>query len=257
MESASPRTIFKAERTAVKRGPLIAGEGLDGSGKTTVMRQLRASLAARGRDVVLSNWNEATEVYNLMMRVNASDALDSRTRCLFGAAELAARYQYVILPALDRGASVILNKYLLSAYAHSRVRDVPDDFVRRVYDFAFPPDLTLYFRISPETALARKLKSGRPIGFWEAGLDIALGLPLDEAIAAYRHGAVSDERLRELFIEFQGRLLYCHQREIAQLETDVDVIDGTLEIGEVLRHVEDSIERLLERFPREAPRATR
>src|SRR5205814_9355876 len=137
-------------------------------------------------------------------------------------------------PALDRGATVIINKYLLSAYAHSRIRGIPRDFLERIYEFAYVPELTLYFDISPEIALARKLRSGTAIGFWEAGLDINLGLPLNEAISAYQTHAVTDRTLQDRFIEFQGRLRYFYQKEIEEYPGAIEIVDGALSMDEVI-----------------------
>src|ERR1041385_6542748 len=182
MEEKRPRTcvpvdsIYKRTLPFQKRGPLIAVEGLDGSGKSELVRALRARLEAAGQQVIASNWNDTTEIYNLMMRLNAAGRLDNDTRCLLGAVELAARYHYIVRPALDAGTTVLLSKYLLAAVAHSRVRGHSMAFVRPLYDFAHEPDVTLYVDIPVEVALARKRRAGR-IGFWEAGLDLALDLP--------------------------------------------------------------------------------
>jgi thymidylate kinase len=203
------RAIFKPVPGAARRGLLVAVEGLDGSGKTTVARGVHRRLRDAGLDPVLSNWNDTTEIYNLMMRLNAAGDLSTHERCIFSSVELAARYHYVIRPALAEGRVVLVMKYVVSALAHSIVRGHDQDFLRRLYDFAYEPDLTVYLDISPQEALARKTASGS-IGFWEAGLDLALDLPLAQALEYYASGRLPAPSLARSFEEFQALLAARH-----------------------------------------------
>jgi thymidylate kinase len=184
---------------------LIAGEGPDGSGKTTVMNRLRDYLEESGHPALLTNWNDTATLYNLMMRLNLSGDLTPVMRCVFGVAELAARYYYLIAPALKSGKVVLANKYLVSARAHSRIRGEDPALVTRLYDFAAEPDLILYFDIEADTAVKRKLREGK-IGFWEAGLDLAFGEPVSELLRRYVNGDFTDACLAGSFVQFQRRL---------------------------------------------------
>jgi dTMP kinase len=206
------RSVFKPQAPFEKNGLLIAGEGPDGSGKTTIVKLLLARLDAQGHPTILSNWNETFELYNLMTKLNASGDLDNKTRFLFGAAELASRYHYVIRPALRAGTTVFVNKYLVSAASHASLRSIDPGLRARAYDFAIPPDLTLYFDVPVEIALERKKRTG--IGFWEAGLDIALGLPLEECIRRYQLGEINQDSLEGFFLDFQRSLRQCQMVEL-------------------------------------------
>jgi dTMP kinase len=222
--SAPLRSIFKPGLGGSKRGLLIALEGPDGSGKTTVARGVHRTLRDAGLDSVLSNWNDTTEIYNLMMRLNAAGDLTSHERCIFSSVELAARYHYVIRPALAEGRIVLVMKYVVSALAHSIVRGHDENLLRRLYDFAYEPDLTIYLDISPQAALARKTASG-PIGFWEAGLDLALDLPLAEALQLYASGQLPASFLTQSFASFQAVLAEHHrallpQRNVVQVDAN-------------------------------------
>lgn len=228
------RTISKTTAERPKRGLLVAVEGLDGAGKTTLIQQLAKTWTAS--PILLTNWNDTRELYNLMMRLNQDIGLDGTTRCLLGAAELAARYEYRILPALESRHVVFANKYLISAMAHSLIRGQPRSYVERIYSFAIAPDLTLYCEITPEEAIARKLSSGTSIGFWEAGLDLVPSNSLTEALHKYCNGEFPDEFIVERFVQFQHKLRELHERELASTPNVVRV-DG-------MSPVEDSVLRL-------------
>lgn len=238
------RSIFKRATPYVKHGLLVAVEGLDGSGKTTVIERLLSRWP--DREVVLTNWNDTKQIYNLMMHLNAEIGLDGPSRCLLGAVELAARYEYRILPALDRRAVVFANKYLLSAMVHSLIRGEDRRYVELLYDFAFPPDLTLYFEITPEVALARKLQSGQPIGFWEAGLDLAHGGPLVDALRSYREREVDDAYLASRFLAFQTELYRLQQAELATTPNLVR-LDGEAPSDQLVDQVASILQRALDR----------
>jgi thymidylate kinase len=219
--------IYRPRAAFNKAGMLIAVEGLDGCGKTTLCESVAARLHARGSPpTVVTNWNDTTEIYNLMMRLNATGDLDHEMRCIFGGVELAARYHYVVRPALHQGQTVLASKYLMSACAHAMLRGHSRDFVTRVYDFALEPDLTLYLDVPPEVCLARKQQVGARIGFWEAGLDITLGPPLEAALERYGAGDVGEDELIESFLGFQRRLAAMH-RELLR-HYGVATLDGTL-----------------------------
>lgn len=226
--ASGPRSIFKPMTEGRRRGVLVAIEGLDGCGKSTVAHAL-ATLRPDGRQPTLSNWNDTVEIYNLMMRLNVGGDLTQRERCLFSSMDLAARTHYVIRPALERGDTVIVTKYVASALAHSLVRGHEPDFLQRLYAFAVEPDLTLYLDVSPEVALERK--AGK-IGFWEAGLDVALDLPLAEALALYASGRLPAEYVAEAFLSFQHRLAE-HHRELIQ-NAEVVRIAADAPPGEVI-----------------------
>lgn len=215
----------REQRVVAKRGLLLGGEGLDGAGKTTLLDSVADRLRRDGNPVVLTNWNDTTEIYDLMMRLNAAGDLTNEMRCTFGAVELAARYHYVIRPALRRGETVFACKYLVSARAHALIRGHDEAFLDRLYGFAIEPDLTLYVDVPPDVCLERKLRSGR-IGFWEAGLDLSLGLPLEDALRAYTSRAVDPDTIATSFLDFQSRLGVLHRRLLAGRSSAI--LDGTL-----------------------------
>jgi dTMP kinase len=59
------------------------------------------------------------------------------------------------------GVAVVCDRYALSSIAYQG-QELDPSFVRAINAKATPPDLTLYVRVSPETALRRR--SGRHLG---------------------------------------------------------------------------------------------
>jgi len=205
------------------------------------MEHLQEYCEAHGQPTVVSNWNDTAEVYNLMMYLNTTGDLTTEMRCIFGAAELAARYHYLILPALQDGKLVLVNKYLVSAFAHALIRGHERKFLSRVYQFALKPDFTIYCDLPPQVALERKGTTGS-IGFWEAGLDLAMDVPLEESLRLYQTGGVSAEFLAQNFVKFQTRLRQLHQ-ELLQ-GTNVLYLDGVLPKETMLKMAIESLERV-------------
>jgi thymidylate kinase len=157
--------------------------------------------------------------------------------------ELAARYQYVILPALAEGRIVVVTKYIISALAHSLVRGHDEGFLRRLYDFAYEPDLTIYLDISPRVALARKTASGA-IGFWEAGLDLALDMPLSDALRNYASGKLTSSFTAGSFVSFQSRLAEYHGKLLP--DRNVTRIPAEAPADEAIRQMTSAITSLSE-----------
>lgn len=236
------RSIYKPTRSIEKRGLVIACEGLDGCGKTTMISRLRERLEGEGVRTIVSNWNDTTQIYNLMMSLNMSGDLTSEMRCLFGAVELAARYHYVILPALEQNKIVFVTKYLLSAKCHALIRKQNREFVTRLYDFALEPDITLYVDVPPTVALRRKTENGR-IGFWEAGIDLAFASPLEESLRKFQSGELTQEFLEQRFLEFQGDLRSFHKELLGN--SNVKHIDGTQQLEAVVEECLAAVEPLI------------
>jgi dTMP kinase len=109
----------------VSRGLFITFEGLDGSGKTTQMRHLAASLEGEGRRVITLRQPGGTPLGDRIRAV----LLDSRSEAEVGAiapeAEMALMFadraqslQQVILPVLADGAIVLCDRYTDSSEAY-------------------------------------------------------------------------------------------------------------------------------------------
>jgi dTMP kinase len=101
----------------------VTFEGLDGSGKTTQVELVAALLRDEGRDVVTTREPGGTElgeqVRDLLLH-RAEEVVPWAEAALFAAAraQLVAK---VILPALERGADVLCDRYIDSSLAYQGI----------------------------------------------------------------------------------------------------------------------------------------
>ena len=143
--------------TVRKSGRLFAFEGLDGSGKSTQMHLLVATLRDLGYDVVATR--EPTDgKYGRRLR----QLLTSREQCspdeelrLF-VEDRRDHVETLIKPALASGKVVLTDRYYLSTAAYQGVLGHdPETILRENEVFAPLPDLVFFLQIPVATGIAR------------------------------------------------------------------------------------------------------
>jgi dTMP kinase len=138
----------------------VTFEGIDGSGKTTQVELLRLELERRGREVVATREPGGTALGEGIrdLVLHGVDMTPWAEACLYAAAraELVAE---LILPALDRGADVLCDRYIDSSLAYQgTARGLGLD---RVLDLNLTavsgllPDKTFFLALDPAPAAAR------------------------------------------------------------------------------------------------------
>ena len=138
---------------------LITIEGIDGSGKSTLISGLAEELA--DLSPVFTREPGATWVGDAVRRAIAEEA-DPVAEALLFAADHAAHLSTVIRPALAAGRLVISDRYTDSRYAYQSVSLeglVPDPvrWLREVHaGWSVPPDRTYLLLLTPAAALGRK-----------------------------------------------------------------------------------------------------
>lgn len=148
-------------------GLLIAIEGIDGSGKTTLANAISAGLTqARARHILTREPGGSAlgkRIRELLLDTDHHP--DPHTELLLYAADRAQHVHHVIRPALDRGLTVITDRYTAStiAYQHHG-RGLPLHTIKSLNRFAtskLEPDLTLLLDLHPDQA--RERTGVRPI----------------------------------------------------------------------------------------------
>ena len=100
----------------------VTFEGLDGSGKTTQVERLRAALEAEGREVVTAREPGQTALGEEIRRlVLHGGPMTPWAEALLYAAARAELVAEVIEPALERGADVLLDRYLDSSIVYQGI----------------------------------------------------------------------------------------------------------------------------------------
>jgi dTMP kinase len=143
-------------------GKLITIEGLDGAGKSTLARALAETLRARSMRVELLREPGGVETSERIRALVKDPALTvaPRTEALLYAAARAQLVEQRLLPLLDEGAIVLLDRYVDSSLAYQgAARGLGIEQVREINRFAtgaLQADRTLLLRISPAAGRARQ-----------------------------------------------------------------------------------------------------
>ena len=143
-------------------GAFIVMEGGEGAGKSTQVRELTVWLREQGFEVVGTRQPGATK---LGMRLRGllldreNTHITPRAETLLYAADKADHVEQEVLPALQRGAVVISDRYIDSTLAYQGAgRELSVDEIREVNAWAtqgLVPDLTVLLDVDPEEGLSR------------------------------------------------------------------------------------------------------
>ncbi|RRR55261.1 dTMP kinase [Streptococcus suis] len=146
----------------MEKGHFITFEGPDGAGKTTVLQELLPKLQVLGLEVITTREPGGVAIAEDIRKIildPANTAMDYKTELLLF---IAARRQHLIekvLPPLQEGKMVIIDRFIDSSVAyqgHGRGLDIADiDWLNHYATDGVKPDLTLYFDIDAEEGLAR------------------------------------------------------------------------------------------------------
>lgn len=175
-------------------GKLIVVEGVDGSGKSTQIYLVKRWLELEGYKVAFTEWNSSALVKDATSKGKKRKLLTPTTFSLIHCTDFADRYERQILPLLRSGYIVLADRYMYTAFARDAVRGCDKQWLRKLYSFVRPPDITFFFKVSLETAFNRIL-SGRPeLKYHEAGLDLGLSTDPEESFKLFQ-GMIYEEYL--------------------------------------------------------------
>lgn len=176
---AVPGHVNGYEAAPVRHGVFIALEGGEGAGKTTQARLLAIWLRDQGYDVVTTREPGATKIGMRLRAVlldTAHRGLSARAETLLYAADRAEHVSSVILPALERGAVVVTDRYVDSSLAYQGAgRNQPTAEVAKLNEWAtggLVPELTVLLDMPPANGLGRRARSAdrleaEPLDFHE------------------------------------------------------------------------------------------
>ena len=138
----------------------VTFEGLDGSGKTTQVERLRATLAAEGRAVVATREPGGTPLGERVREILLGDVeISAWAEAALFAAARAELVERVIAPELERGADVVCDRYIDSSLAYQGIARGLG--VERVLELnlhatrGLLPDRTFLLLLDPERASGR------------------------------------------------------------------------------------------------------
>lgn len=136
------------------KGLLIAVEGIDGAGKTTIAKHLCDFLSKRGHSCVVFK-EPSDSIYGRIIKSLKSRLSPERELELFLLdREIDVRER--INPALEEGKIVIMDRYYYSNIAYQSACGLKEEMIKELNERIAPkPDLVILLDISPSKALER------------------------------------------------------------------------------------------------------
>lgn len=199
--------------------PFIVFEGLDGSGKSSLMAALEAELNSKNLPTLRTREPGGTplgdEIRELILRTHGQ-APTPRTELLLYEASRSQHVDHVIRPALERRIWVLCDRYTASAVAfQAGGREIPEEWVHKLNDFAtdgLQPELTVLLDLTVEESRRRRQKRQRGDGSKEDRIE--------------SESETFHERVRQSFL-----------KQAAQTPKSWIVLDASKPIDELLREL--------------------
>lgn len=140
----------------------VTFEGGEGSGKSTVLKQVNEILLSEGHSTLLTREPGGTPISEQIRNVildKANTSMDPRTEALLYAASRRQHLVEKIWPALKEGKIVLCDRFLDSSLAYQGgARGLGMDEILKVNRYATEgqfPDITLFFDLDPSIGLQR------------------------------------------------------------------------------------------------------
>jgi dTMP kinase len=148
--------------SSVRGGIFITIEGGEGAGKTTLIHALAQKAQQLGHEVMITREPGGIPIAEAIREIilqKENTAMDARTEALLYAAARRQHLAEKVMPALQRNAIVICDRFVDSSLAYQGyARGLGIDAVWDINRFATEgcmPDLTLYLDLDPEIGLER------------------------------------------------------------------------------------------------------
>lgn len=137
-------------------GLFIVIEGIDGTGKSTQAKMLKAALEKAGKTVTLDR-EPSDGPFGKILRDSATKGrLSPQEELDLFHQDRKHHLETLILPALDRGETVILDRYYFSTMAYQGQRGFDPQEIRKTnLSFAPNPDILFILDLPVEKALGR------------------------------------------------------------------------------------------------------
>ncbi|PXV81143.1 thymidylate kinase [Nitrosomonas eutropha] len=203
----------------LQRGKFITFEGIDGAGKSTHLAWLASFLRDKGLEVIVTREPGSTALGEQLRQLllDHRQAMHAETETLLMFAARREHLDKVILPALERGAWVISDRFTDASFAYQGGgRGVPSarlEILEQWVQKGFSPDLTVYFDV-PVTISRQRVQSARTADRFELEPDLFF------------------ERVRQAYLQ-----------RAKQFSERIRVVDGSLSLEEVRTAMVEVVEK--------------
>lgn len=196
------------------KGFFITVEGMDGCGKTTQINKMVQYLRRQGRYVVTTREPGGTslgeKIRQILLDVDNKN-MSAEAELMLYAASRAQLVSSLVLPAVSEGKIVICDRFVDSSIAYQGFgRNLGMDVVEKVNSYALQgckPDLTIFFDVSPQEVLYRKIRSDK------------------------------EDRIESETIEFHERVYQGYQQLARQDKERIKIIDARRSVEEIFIEV--------------------
>lgn len=209
----------------MQRGKFITVEGIDGAGKSTHLAWLERFLQDKGLEVVVTREPGGTALGEALRQLllDHRQVMHPETEALLMFAARREHLDKVILPALDRGAWVVSDRFTDASFAYQGGgRGVAQSKLENLEQWVhagFSPDLTVYFDV-PVIVGRERLQSTRVADRFEMESNLFF------------------ERVRQAYLQRAG-----------QFPQRIRVVDGSRPLAEV----KTAIAKIMEDFCSDLP----
>ena len=204
----------------------ISFEGPDGSGKSTVLKQVVAEIAPRLKTQYLvtrePGGSKIAEKIRQLILDPVNEEMSAKTEALLYAASRSQHMFETVIPALKAGKIVFSDRFVDSSLAYQGAgRELSIAAVKQINDFAtskVEPDLTIFLDVKPQVGLNR--------------------------IAKERAG--KEDRLEQEKLNFHQKVYQGYQEVIKSHPERIKVVDANKPFNLV---VEDCVKIIANRLP--------
>jgi dTMP kinase len=165
---------------------------LDGSGKSTQLQLLQFWLQAEGYEVIITEWTSSKLIKRALKAGKKQASMDPMLLSILNASDFAEMHERHIVPALQRGAVVLADRYVYTALVRNFARGVERSWIEGVYSFVTRPDLAIYFQIAADQSLERILSNHPRLKYYQAGLDLGLSHDPVDSFRAFQQRIVNE-----------------------------------------------------------------
>jgi len=152
----------------MSKGIIIAIEGIDGSGKTTIAKNLKRELENKGLNVVLLKEPTDSIIGKEIRKILATNPNpDQRKMMELYAKDRKINVEKNIEPALRENKIVILDRYVISSLAYQSTNGIPYEEILQENSFAPIPDMVIILDLPEEIAVQRLVASGKNVDSFE------------------------------------------------------------------------------------------
>lgn len=215
------------------RGRFITFEGIEGAGKSTLIKRIAAELVHRGFETFVTREPGATELGNRIREIvlDPAASVPPETELLLFLADRSDHVSSLVRPALERGAIVLCDRYLHSTLAYQGFgRGMEVKTLKALNEFATKgliPDLLLLLDIPPGIGLNRAKGRKDEAGSWNRFEQQELDF---------------HERVR------RGFLALVRDGEFRGLAGRAEILDGSVSADELFRKGWEATESFLGSF---------